>query len=269
VTTRKRYSLADVRRSYTADKANAERQSDLFAHLVYRPLSFPVTWLLLRLGVPAMAVTAGSGMIAVALPILAADGGELAYAWIAGLGLAFHVLDCVDGNLARTTGRASRFGALLDGLCDHVFWAALLVSVGMLVERAGRGAIAELGTELGLACGVVLLLGRDVRQHYALLSGEPAIYGDVAAQTGPSPRQWLLYGVSGLENTYVFGVAIGGALEVLHHVLLAIAGYVLSVALVSIVVALRQALQRDRQAATALQRDSASRSDDSTASKLP
>jgi len=46
------YTLADVKASYTEEKAWAEMQGDLPCYLIYRPISFHLTPPLLRLGVP-------------------------------------------------------------------------------------------------------------------------------------------------------------------------------------------------------------------------
>jgi phosphatidylglycerophosphate synthase len=49
------------------------------------------------------------------------------------LGLAFMVLhsglDAADGQLARVTGRASRLGRIVDGLCDNVTFVAIYLAI--------------------------------------------------------------------------------------------------------------------------------------------
>jgi phosphatidylglycerophosphate synthase len=237
----KRYSLADVRRSYTPEKARAELRGELPAYLVYRPLSFPITWLLLGLGVPTWLVTVSGGALAVGVLAAAVSGGPHAYLCVAGLGLGFHVLDCVDGNMARTTGRTSRFGALLDGLCDYTFWSALLCALGVLVERENAAWFAPHGTELGMACAIVVLLARDVRQHFALLHGESAVFSADDAARAPTLGQWTFYALAGLENVYVLAIAGFGAFGALHHVLLGVSCYVVVIAVVSITLTLRKA----------------------------
>jgi phosphatidylglycerophosphate synthase len=229
----KRYSLADVRRSYTPAKARAELRGELPAYLLYRPLSFPIAWLLLRLGVPTIAVTAGCGALAVAVLAAAISGGAHAYLCVAGCGLAFHVLDCVDGNMARTTGEASRFGALLDGLCDYAFWSALLCALGVLAGNV----------PLGMGCAIVVLLGRDVRQHYALLFGAPAVLAD--GTSAISARQWLLYALAGLENLYAPAIGLAGALGKLALLLDGVALYVGAIAFASTLMALGKARRSD------------------------
>lgn len=62
--------------------------------------------------------------------------------WSALLGLAihmgWHVLDGADGDLARTTGRTSPQGELIDGICDYAGHIVLYVALGaMAAEQIG------------------------------------------------------------------------------------------------------------------------------------
>ena len=134
-----RYTLADVKASYGPEKAWAEMQGDLPCYLIYRPISFWMALPFLWLGVPVLVMTGFSLLIALALPAVAIWGGEQAYLGVAGLGFLYHVMDCVDGNMARTLGRTSRLGAILDGTIDMSFWCLLLLSLGLLVEGQGGG----------------------------------------------------------------------------------------------------------------------------------
>lgn len=240
----KRYSLSDVRRSYTKQKARAELRGELPAYLLYRPLSFPVALLLLRLRVPIVVVTLSCGAIAPLVLFAALYGGERAYLQVAALGLAFHVLDCVDGNMARTTGQSSRFGALLDGFCDYVFWSALFLALGVLAEREAALSISPFATELGLGAALVVLLQRDVRQHFAILYGERPVFAETD-EASPSAGQWLVYALSGLENLYVFAIGLGGAFGALGWVLLGVCGYVIMIALAALALTFRGARARD------------------------
>ena len=132
-----KYSLADIKRSYTPEKAWAEMQGELPCYLIYRPLSFYPSWLLLRLGVPIMAVTLSSGVLALVMAFLAWQGRPWAWLAVVASGFCFHVLDCVDGNMARTTGRFSRLGALLDGTIRPVIRTGFLERGVVLVLVEG------------------------------------------------------------------------------------------------------------------------------------
>ena len=77
--------------------------------------------------------------------VFAAAAGAACYAWlrwpwgpVAGLAcfFAWHVLDGADGDLARRTGRASTYGELVDGICDHVSQALLYLAVAAVLARS-------------------------------------------------------------------------------------------------------------------------------------
>jgi CDP-alcohol phosphatidyltransferase len=183
----KRYTLDDVRRSYTRDKAWQELTGELPAYLFYRPVSFVVSYAALRVGLPVLAVTWLALGVACAILLAAVSGIESAYLWVAGLGIAYHVLDCVDGNLARTTATSSRFGAVLDGFADSVALAAQLIGLGVLVEREAALGWSAYGVEAGLGATLLVLLNRKVRDHFTLLTGERPVLTDAPTER-PSAR---------------------------------------------------------------------------------
>ena len=76
------FTLAEVKRSYGPEKAWAEMQGDLPCYLIYRPISFRVALPFLWLGVPVMAMTLLSLVIALTMLLLALRGGEHAYLWV-------------------------------------------------------------------------------------------------------------------------------------------------------------------------------------------
>jgi phosphatidylglycerophosphate synthase len=80
--------------------------------------------------------------------VLAAAAGAACYLWLAwpwgafcGLACWFvwHVLDGADGDLARRTGRASPFGELVDGVCDHASQALLYLAFAIILQRTLGG----------------------------------------------------------------------------------------------------------------------------------
>jgi phosphatidylglycerophosphate synthase len=76
----------------------------------------PLVALLARLGVPPNVVSASQVPGGFAVLALVPASPRLAFL----LFLALLVLDGVDGALARATGKASPFGALVDQYCDHI-----------------------------------------------------------------------------------------------------------------------------------------------------
>ncbi|WP_333822486.1 CDP-alcohol phosphatidyltransferase family protein [Pinisolibacter sp.] len=105
--------------------------------LFYRPLSLAIAWglaftslsptsvtLIGGLSIPAMVAAVVLLPVEVAMPVI----GLAAY-----LGGLF---DCVDGDLARITGRTSRFGGYIDFQIDVVRWAVFYVTAGIAADEA-------------------------------------------------------------------------------------------------------------------------------------
>ena len=71
--------------------------------------------------------------------------GLVSAGWLLGGGVVFLVggaLDMFDGALARMTGKASPFGALMDSVFDRLGEAALFVGLGIYFLRGGFGSDA-------------------------------------------------------------------------------------------------------------------------------
>ena len=84
-------------------------------------------------------VTVASLLAALAAALLFASGGRIALVLGALLVQASFVFDCLDGQLARHTGRTSRFGAWLDGMTDCLQEVVLLGGLAIGCARSGLG----------------------------------------------------------------------------------------------------------------------------------
>ncbi len=83
----------------------------------------PVVAVLARLGVTPNMLTIAQLLGGIAAAVLIAEG-ELVWGGVAVLAAA--TLDAFDGTLARTTGRVTRFGGVLDSTIDRLFEAVVL-----------------------------------------------------------------------------------------------------------------------------------------------
>jgi CDP-diacylglycerol--glycerol-3-phosphate 3-phosphatidyltransferase len=112
---------------------DAYRQRAL--RLVSRHLETPLVRLLVGLGVTPNQVTLLGLLLGLGAAYLASQGWLLAAGALLGVASA---LDTVDGMLARSTGRASPQGALLDSMADRLSEAAILL--GLLLYYTWQGS---------------------------------------------------------------------------------------------------------------------------------
>jgi CDP-diacylglycerol--glycerol-3-phosphate 3-phosphatidyltransferase len=103
-----------------------------------RQITHPVVAVLARIGVTPNMLTNGQLLGGIGAAYVIAIG-ELLWGGIALLAAA--ALDAFDGTLARTTGRATKFGGLLDSTVDRLFEGAVLG--GLLYYYLDRGDMLE------------------------------------------------------------------------------------------------------------------------------
>ncbi len=123
-----------------------------------RQIIDPIVGLIARTGVTPnhLSLLGFAGNVGAA--VLAARGDFL---WAGIVMLVFSAMDMLDGALARATGRATRFGAVLDAALDRMSEAALLG--GLAYYFAERGQTEE--TVLCFAALAGSLLVSYVRAH--------------------------------------------------------------------------------------------------------
>ncbi|MEK6608154.1 MAG: CDP-alcohol phosphatidyltransferase family protein [Myxococcota bacterium] len=160
-----------------ASRAEAERhvwrrirksvQSDGFvAYFLARPVTVPLTRLLVRTRVRANQVTALALLVGVAGGVLAATGR-----FAAGFGLYFlgSFLDCIDGDIARVRIEGSRLGEWLDTLADDGSTLAITAGTTLgLHARTGAAWVLALGL---LAAGAFLASSAYVYRFLARTPG--------------------------------------------------------------------------------------------------
>jgi phosphatidylglycerophosphate synthase len=202
-------SVAEVVAAYRPKFAH-ELRTEWAIALVYRPFSFLLTPLFAACGAAPTAVTMLGLACALLLPWLAITGGASAWAWVGALGVIFCILDCVDGDLARVTGRTSKLGAYADFITDIVYRIALYASIGLLVDRSqvvgslvGEGA----GLAVGLACALLAVVARACRL-YVEADGSSA---SPARGTSDTAASVAISFLSGIDHLLPIGVLAFGA----------------------------------------------------------
>ena len=125
------YTYKDIIESYTDYKRLSDKNSHFILYHIYRPLSFPVTWLFLKLKFSANSITLITILISVALPfLLISETVKLKF--VAGVLMFFYLLlDCVDGNVARVTNTTKKVGLFFDAFSGLLFWGLVFPFVGI------------------------------------------------------------------------------------------------------------------------------------------
>ena len=86
-------------------------------------------------------LTAGGVLLctAGAIVVYFEDRGELAAFWVgAALFIVGSILDILDGALARTSGKATPFGAFVDSMTDRVSEGVMLAAIALVFMRDGN-----------------------------------------------------------------------------------------------------------------------------------
>ena len=192
-------------REYRRERFRSELARDWAVAVLYR---LPSLWLVARLvptGISPTAVTLAALPVALAMPLAALllPPGGAAVATVL-LAVAFQILDCADGGLARATGRSSSKGAALDFVIDMAQWGLFYTSIGILADRmVAADGIGFFWTPLALAAAWLRLYARVVRD------ARPA---SPAADTAPRPQEKAAGGLIALTERMVAGMS--GALPI-------------------------------------------------------
>ena len=163
---RKRYSLAGIAASLPPEKI---KQDGLWTRFVLRPLSFPLAWAALRAGIGPSTVSWFSALVAAAGGFFFARPGF--YPALAGAILlnVFSILDCVDGNIARASGRAGPWGGWADAVTGFIAYTSVFTALGVYVFWETQWWPALLGLTSSAN-----LLTRAAYQMYKNIVGESA-----------------------------------------------------------------------------------------------
>lgn len=123
------YSLDKIRQSY-AQKREWEKQFPV-SFYIFRPLSFYVTYVALRLTHSPSTMAWVGFVIGLAGCTLLLGVGTISIGTGIALLLTFTFLDAVDGNIARTTKTVTFFGKYLDGALGIVVESTYFLCLGL------------------------------------------------------------------------------------------------------------------------------------------
>ena len=129
----------------------ANRLTPLFARLGIRPNAVSLAGM-------AFGIGAGVAYGGYRHPGLALLGFLLMIAW--------HVMDGVDGQLARLTRTHSEFGKVLDGICDYTTFGAVYIALALALSRQHGASVWALAAAAGACHAVQSAIYEVQRQNY-------------------------------------------------------------------------------------------------------
>jgi phosphatidylglycerophosphate synthase len=184
------YTLKDITGSYVPEKKAADGP---WSRFVLRPVSFLFARFFFTLGFTPNAVSYLSAVLAIiGFFAFSAGSGGFIYAGFS-LFFLFGVLDCADGNMARTIAikngktAGSRYGEWVDAVSGYVAYAAFFLGIGALA----RSWFWMLAASTALAGN---LLTRLAFQNYRAAVPE----GRARKQTGGERKLSESIGITGI-----------------------------------------------------------------------
>lgn len=125
----------DILNSYSKEKQISDYNSHFFLYYLYRPMSFGISYVFVKLGIKTNYITILTfffGPLVVYSNYLENTIGSV----IAFTGsFFFYVFDCVDGNMARIYKKASKKGEFLDSLSGFFFSLFVYIFFSIRVQN--------------------------------------------------------------------------------------------------------------------------------------
>ena len=179
-------SIADLR-----GIAQTSKSDQRFAYRVFRIISIRISWVLLHTPVTANQVTVVSLVVGVAGLVLVGLADPIIALVGCGLLIVYHVLDRVDGEVARFRQKHSLYGIYLDNMGHYVTGAGLLIALAYRLAPAATdpSLIWLVGSVAALAA---MLVRVEKHAPYHLFSqyviDHPELLGTVPVTSGSLTR---------------------------------------------------------------------------------
>lgn len=159
-----KYSMKDILSSYTKKK---RKESSLWARIFSRPLSFPLTYIFINVGISANVMSVISMFEVIVACTLILIGGKCIPIGVA-MYVLWHVLDCCDGNIARVTKTSSYAGEFFDAVSGYIPPALIFTCVGVAAYRTTtiNSNLSYWLIVMGAFASVSDIFGRLIYQKY-------------------------------------------------------------------------------------------------------
>lgn len=130
-----KYTWTDLKKSYTNKK---RATSSIWARMFSRPVSFVITYVVINMGISANQISMLSIIDAIAScvfislpnPIFRIIGVCMFALW--------HILDCVDGNIARVKKESSYRGEYIDALSGYTASSFIYFAIGIAAFNTSK-----------------------------------------------------------------------------------------------------------------------------------
>ena len=146
------YTLSQIKESFN----QAADRTSLITQYFLRPISFYVTYVLLKFKLTANQVTILSLFLGLCGMACFITGERFLFSLAVIFYLLSLILDFADGNIARTTDTATYYGKFLDGAVNAVIEIILPVSIAIGFYLTGHGG--DLSLFIGIGTAIVLAL---------------------------------------------------------------------------------------------------------------
>ncbi len=202
-------SLAQMRASLPPEK---DRLDSLWLRFVLRKLSFPVTWVFIRLGFSANYVSYLSMLVVFGGTILMSIDDYFARMLGAFLFNFWVLLDCVDGNIARVKQQVNAYGEFADAMSGYIAYAFVFLGMGIAAEHTKPimpGVMNQMNfVVMGALASICHLTTRLLYKKFVEVTGQPTL--------GSGTKPNILFtniGITGLLMPSVLVSAIFGWLH--------------------------------------------------------
>jgi len=133
-----KYPMKSILASLPPEKRKSDGTITTF---ILRPLSWPASWFFLALGFTPNMVTALSGLCCLVALVFSFTPYMTLHIAAVVLFFVFGILDCTDGNMARTIGKKNIYGGWVDAAGGYFAYFALIASMAASTNLPGQGKL--------------------------------------------------------------------------------------------------------------------------------
>ena len=151
------------------NKFRKELHGEWGAVVFYRGPAILLTPLFLKYSVKPTTVSIFSLIVVLVMPLTLVLPAPVDFAYLALTGILFHILDCVDGNIARITKTHSRAGRYTDFIADVLQRIFIYLILGLLLQSdMAVASLADLYPFLLMVIAGLLAVVARLSREYAI-----------------------------------------------------------------------------------------------------